>query len=255
MHPVFTHSRSMRVKLKVARPSFVALLVGLSFTCASTISLAAANQLPIHCRPCTSVADSILMIGSPSDDERARTMTRLWIEKHVVAAEQEQANRTGKPVRVVTRYPLSIAELRSEVQQLADQCVRIVSLGMMSHGNLGYFEIGADGVSVQNVEDAFGHGFGCAMAADASVHIGGCNVGRSCRGASFMLSAARLLLPKGGRMVAPESYVYGNAIFGIAPRSLFRERELKVEVGASHPQWLHGDQLGPDCEAFSQSTH
>jgi hypothetical protein len=189
------------------------------------------------------------MIGLPSEDDRIGPQTRLWIEKHSLAAQQLHRQRTGETIRVVTQYPANIAEFRKNVQQLADDCMRIESLGIMSHGNVGYLLIGSDGVSVRNLEEAFGHGLHCIMSPNASIEIGGCNVGRGCRGGEFMLAAADLLLPGGGKIVAPEHYVYGNAFLGIAPRSISGERELQVSAGAAPPRWTRGSEPSSECAA------
>lgn len=208
----------------------------------------------IDCRPCPSPSNVILMIGLPSENGRVRTMTRLWIEKHARAAQQLHEEHTGETIPVVTRSPANVAEFREEVQQLANDCKRIERLGIMSHGNVGYLLIGGDGVAKRNVDDAFGRGMSCAMAPNASVEMAGCNVGRGCRGAEFMLAVADRLLPDGGSVVAPEHYVYGNALLGIAPQSILGDRELKVGAGASLARWTRGSQPGSECGNRSQMS-
>ena len=211
------------------------------------VGLRAEGEPPINCRPCGSSGDVVLMIGLPFEDYRARTETRLWIEKHSVEAQRRLGGRPGQTVRVVTQYPASVAEFRREVQRLADRCERIAYLGIISHGNAGYLQIGRDGVTGRNMEDAFGRGLGCVMAPDASVEIAGCNIGRGCSGAGFMLAAARLLLLRGGTITAPDSYVYGNAFLGVTPRPIRGDRELQVSAGALHPRWTKGSERGPEC--------
>lgn len=210
---------------------------------------ARAAALPIACRSCAASTEVILMIGLPSQDYSVRTLTRLWMEKHALAAQRRHRELTGETLRVVTRYPANLAEFRREVQQMADHCTRIKFLGIMSHGNTGYFQVGADGVGMRNIDDAFGRGLGCAMSPDASIEIAGCNVGRGFRGACLMLAAASRLLPGGGRIVAPESYVYGNALLGITPQSIFGDRELQVSAGAVRPRWTKGSVPGSACPA------
>lgn len=187
------------------------------------------------------------MVGLSGQDPRATTLTRLWLEKHAREAQRRYHELTGRSVRVVTQYPANLAEFRTEIQRLADSCARIEALGIMSHGNVGYLQIGRDGVSERNIEDAFGRGLGCAISANATVEISGCNVGRGHRGADFMLAAATRLLPKGGTLFAPQYYVYGNAFLGLAPQSIFGDRELQVDAGATHPRWIKGGEPCPRC--------
>jgi Domain of unknown function (DUF4347) len=218
----------------------------------SVVQPVVAQTVPVQCRPCPGTTDVVLMIGLPTGNNRAQTMTQLWIQKHSLAAQQRYKGRTGQTVSVITQYPANISEFRRGMQHIADQCQRIVSLGIMSHGNLGYLLIGSDGVGVHNIDDAFGHGLSCAMAPGASVEVAGCNVGRSCRGADFMLAAASRLLPAGGSIIAPEYYVYGNAYLKLAPESLLGDRELQVDSGGSRPRWIRGSVPGPECAANSQ---
>lgn len=229
--------------------SIVLLIVASAASYGLTIEPSTSGTLPISCRPCQSSSDVVLMIGLPSEDYRVKTLTRLWIEKHSLAAQRLHRERTGETIRIVTRYPANVAEFRTEVQRFADTCTRIVSLGIMSHGNVGYLQIGSDGVSVHNIDDVFGHGLNCVMSPDASVEIGGCNVGRGCSGGDFMLAAASRLLLRGGRIVAPENYVFGIAFLGITPQSILGDRELQVGVGA--PRWTKGTDWDTECPAES----
>jgi Domain of unknown function (DUF4347) len=233
------------------RFSIAFLIVTAVGRCGPVVEPATRSTLPIQCRPCESSSNVILMIGLPSEDDRVRKQTRLWMEERSRAAQQFHKERTGETMRVVTRYPANIAEFRKEVLQMADDCMRIVSLGIMSHGNVGYLQIGGDGVTVRNIDEAFGHGLDCVMSTDASVEIAGCNVGRGCSGADFMLAAASQLLPRGGRIVAPEHYVYGNAFLGLTPRSILGDRELQVSADGSRPRWTRGSERGSECAARS----
>ena len=218
------------------------------------VSDAVAAPTVISCRPCPLAANVILMIGLPSSDHRASKMTQLWMERHSLMAQQRQREGTGETIPVITSYPADIDDFRQQVQRIADQCMRVASLGIMSHGNLGYLQIGSDGVSVRNIDDAFGHGLGCVMSPRAFVEIGGCNVGRGCRGSNFMLAAASRLLQGGGRIVAPESYVYGNAFLGIAPRSILGDRVLELDAAASGPRWIRGGEPGFECSVQTQES-
>jgi hypothetical protein len=232
---------------------FVLLIVAAAAGYGLIIEPATAGTPPISCRPCQSSSDVVLMIGLPSEDHGVKTLTRLWIEKHSLAAQRLYRERTGETIRILMRYPANIAEFRTEVQLLADTCTRIAMLGIMSHGNVGYLQIGSDGVSVHNIDEAFGHGLNCIMSPEASVEIGGCNVGRGCSGGDFMLAVANRLLLKGGRIVAPESYVFGNALFGITPQSILGDRELRVGVGA--PQWTKGTDWDTGCPSGSWTAN
>jgi len=235
-----------------ARASTAATLV-LAALLAAPAGPATAETLPISCRPCRSATDVILMVGLPSEDYRVKILTQLWIEKHSLAAQQHNQERAGEKPRIVTRLPADLSELRREVQQIADGCARIKYLGIISHGNVGYLQIGRDGVTVRGMDAAFGYGFGCAMSPNASVEIAGCNIGRGCSGAEFMSAAATRLLPEGGRIIASQYYVFGNAFFGVTPRSIGGERELQVGVGGAEPRWPNGAEPSSECAAGSSA--
>lgn len=204
---------------------------------------------PIRCRPCLSPRNVIFMIGLPSQDDHVQLLTRLWIEKHSLAARNSSTQRIADTMQLIVRFPGNLSEFRNEIQKLADGCMRIATLGIISHGNAGYLLIGSDGISIDNLDDAFGNGLSCAMAPDASVDIGGCNVGRGCSGANFMVAAATRLLRAGGRILAPESYVYGNAWLRIAPQSIFGDRVLQVSAGGSQSRWIQGAEGSASCAA------
>jgi hypothetical protein len=208
---------------------------------------AMAGTPQISCRPCNSVSEIVLMVGPHAGDYRAQILARLWIEKHSLMLQRRNREGPEGSLRVVTRYPASMADFRREIQQLADDCLRIKSLGIVGHGNVGYLRLGTDGVALETLSDAFGNGLDCAISPDAFVEMMVCNLGRGCRGAHFMVAAASHLLRKGGRIIAPDHYVFGNAFFGVAPRSILGVRELQVGADLSHPRWTQGSDWDPEC--------
>jgi Domain of unknown function (DUF4347) len=226
-------------------------LVLLIFVVATSCSLIAqpalAGTAAFNCPPCPTLNHVVLMIGLPSNDSEARNQTQLWIAKHSLAAQQLHRQRTGETIPTITKYPANVADFRRDLQQIAIACMRVEALGIMSHGNIGYLLIGTDGVNEHNLDDVFGHGLGCVMSPQASIEFAGCNVGRGCRGADFMRAVADRLLPQGGTVTAPEQYVFGSAILGIAPRSIWGDRELQVTRAGSPPRWTRGAEPGPEC--------
>lgn len=218
-----------------------------------TVTSVGAFTPAIGCRPCQTSSEVMLMIGPPSEDYQVRTLTRLWVEKHSQLSQRYQRERIGEIIGVVIRHPANIAEFRKQVQEIADDCKRIRSLGIVSHGNVGYLQIGSDGIIAHNIDKAFGHGFNCVMSQNATVEFSGCNVGRGCKGADFMLQTAIRLLPQGGKVVAPEYYVFGNAFLRVAPQSIFGNRELQVGDSASHPRWTKGTDPGLECMVKSST--
>jgi hypothetical protein len=227
--------------------TFTRVILSAAAVCGALADPARADAPPFGCRPCRAPHAAALLVGLPLEDYLPRTLTRLWIERSTLSVQALHHARTGEDVRVVVRFPRSVAELRQELQELADTCFRVEYLGIVSHGNEGYLQIGGEGVSARNVEVAFGGGLACVMAEGATVELEGCNVGRGCRGADFMLAVAERLLPRGGKVVAPEHYVYGNAFLGLAPRSLFAERELVVEGKTALPRFTRGSDRGAAC--------
>jgi len=194
----------------------------------STARAAEHERQPIRCGECPSIRDVMLLVGPMPEGARQKTATRAWISETRAAAR-------GK-MPAIARSVADAGDFRHLVQALADSCLRVKFLGILGHGSIGYLQLGHEGVSLENMTSVFGNGMHCAMSPDASIAIVACNVGRGYRGARFLLGMAGELLQKGGVVRAPQDYVFGNALFGAAPRPLRGGyRELRVDPRAGHP--------------------
>ena len=146
----------------------------------------------------------------------------------------------GLPMETYTadgpeEIPLTLAEL-------AAGCKRIKRLGFYTHGDLGYvaFEKSRKGMDIHNVRSLLGP-VQCAMAGDAWVGFGGCNVGRGCRGQAFMMEVARTLLSRGGGTVqAATNYVVGAGGINIGSIN-GDDAVLKVKPGIAGFNWYDDD--------------
>lgn len=136
------------------------------------------------------------------------------------------------------------------LRRTARRCLRIKHMSISSHGNLGYLSLGGTGISTANLESLIPADAACVMAPNARIDIGGCNVGRGCRGEDFLtVMAARMLRNGGGTIRAATSYTSTVAPGTIPHHSLnFQYQALTVDSALANPRWERTPQTTEACQ-------
>jgi hypothetical protein len=129
----------------------------------------------------------------------------------------------------------------------AARCFRIKFLSIFSHGSPGAIYLGNNLTQFHVGSLDFLKQYGCLMADDARIELGGCNVADGCRGQNFMAGLATHLLPRGGSVMAYTFYS-STPVPGVIPHfSLNGDNQTLTVSRTGSMSWDNTPRTGAQC--------
>ncbi len=97
----------------------------------------------------------------------------------------------------------SLREVSEKLNEFAKECIAIDRLIFQGHGDDGFSSVGdLDNGSVGDLKK-----YACLFGKGASIDFAACSVGKGCSGDMLVLRTAQTLLPLGGKVSAPTTYI------------------------------------------------